>query len=103
MDDAARSELARDEVRLAEAPDAQEDVEALGHGVDEVIAQREVETDLGIALEEAWKRRYEERTPERDRRVDAEEARRLLGGARDRLLRLTQLGQDAHAALVEGL
>ena len=71
---AHRAQPARAQRRIAGAGDADRDVEAAGHDVDDVIGEHEVDVDARIAFEKRGQHRRQVAHPERHRRIHAHEA-----------------------------
>ena len=76
------------------------DVGPLVHQVDHAVGQPEVDAQVGVALQQARQQRDQHLLPERHAGVDADPPARRRA-RRSAALGFVQVGQHAHAALVE--
>ena len=79
-------QLARDEARIDEAPDADRQVEALLDEIDEAIGEREIDVHLRVAREELGEERRDVALPEDHRHRHAQACIALEDLARKRCL-----------------
>ena len=98
-----RREPFRHQARILQVGDADGEVEALRHHVDEGVGERQVERDLRIGGQEIDEMRRHMHAPEGGRRRDPQEPPRRRGAPRHPGLRLVDRGEDGDDALVEAL
>ena len=96
----ARRRAMRLEIR--QGADAHRDVDAFLERVDEAVVEHQLDAQLRVARHELGDRVAEIEDAERHRRVDLEDAARLVVQPRDLDFRLLDVGEDRHAALVIG-
>jgi len=99
-DQAIRRDPARDQRRIREPLDADDDVEATLDHVDDAIVGGQLDLDVAMAVEERGERPSEEQMGERDRSVDPQRASRGRARPGNRLLGRVGGGEQRGAVLV---
>ena len=94
------ADASRDQRRHRDLSAAQHRVHVVPDHIDDAVADAHVELDLRMTRMELRQRRHQDQAREGRRHIDPQPAARRRGGAGQRRVRVVQVGQHAHHALV---
>lgn len=96
-----RRELARDQLRVLQRPDAHGEIDALFDDIDRLVDEAEVDAETRVLAEECRQGRGDMPKAEADRRVDAQEPTRLNARRAEGVPRRLDLAEDVRGPIVE--